>query len=167
MPSGQNDPNAQKLFDLIKDLRICMMTTAEPDHSLHSRPMYSMAPDENGRLWFFTKLQSPKVVEISKDRQVNLAYSDPDSQHYVSISGVAEVVREKATIDEKWSEGLRAWFPDGKDDPSIALIRVKPIRGEYWDSPSSTFVQLYGSVKAALTGQPATEIGEQRKVSLR
>ena len=65
MPSGQNDPNAQKLFDLIKDLRICMMTTAEPDHSLHSRPMYSMAPDENGRLWFFTKLQSPKAVSYT------------------------------------------------------------------------------------------------------
>jgi general stress protein 26 len=167
MPVARNDPNAQKLYALIKDLRICMMTTAEPDHSLHSRPMYSMAPDEHGHLWFFTKLQSPKVVEIAKERQVNLAYSDPDRQHYVSISGVGEVVREKAKIEEKWSEGLRTWFPEGKDDPSIALIRVKPVRGEYWDSPSSTLVHLYGYMKATLTGEPPTEIGEQKKVSLR
>jgi general stress protein 26 len=167
MPPGQTDPNAQKLFELIRDLRICMMTTEEADGSLHSRPMYNMQPDESGNLWFFTKLQSPKVAEISKDRQVNLAYADPDAQHYVSISGVAEVVREKAMIDEKWSEGLRTWFPEGKDDPSIALIRVKPVRGEYWDSPSSTLVHLYGYVKATLTGQPPTELGEQKKVSLR
>ena len=40
-------------------------------------------------------------------------------------------------------------------------------RGEYWDSPSSTFVQLYGYVKSTLTGQPATDVGEQKKVSLR
>ncbi len=167
MAVNQNDPNAQKLFDLVRDIRVCMMTTEENDGSLHSRPMYSMEADERGNLWFFTKLQSPKVAEISKDRQVNLAYADPDSQHYVSISGVAEVVRDKATIGDKWSEGVRAWFPDGKDDPALTLIRVKPVRGEYWDSPSSTFVQLYGYVKSTLTGQPATDVGEQKKVSLR
>jgi general stress protein 26 len=167
MAANQNDPNAQKLFDLVRDIRVCMMTTEESDGSLHSRPMYSMEADERGNLWFFTKLQSPKVAEISKDRQVNLAFADPDKQHYVSISGVAEVVRDKAVIGDKWSEGVRAWFPDGKDDPSLTLIRVKPVRGEYWDSPSSTFVQLYGYVKSTLTGQPATDVGEQKKVSLR
>ena len=79
MAANQNDPNAQKLFDLVRDIRVCMMTTEESDGSLHSRPMYSMEADERGSLWFFTKLQSPKVAEISKDRQVNLAYADPDN----------------------------------------------------------------------------------------
>src|SRR3954466_8670231 len=167
MAASQTDPNAQKLFDLVRDIRGCMMTTEESHGSLHSRPMYSMEADERGSLWFFTKLQSPKVAEISKDRQGNLAFADPDKQHYVSISGVAEVVRDKAVIGDKWSESVRAWFPDGKDDPSLTLIRVKPVRGEYWDSPSSTFVQLYGYVKSTLTGQPATDVGEQKKVSLR
>jgi general stress protein 26 len=167
MSQAQNDPNAQKLFDLIRDIRICMMTTQEGDGSLHSRPMYGMEADEGGNLWFFTKLKSPKVVEISKDRQVNLAYADPNKEHFVSIAGVAEVVRDKAKIDEKWSEFLRTWFPEGKDDPSITLIRVKPVRGEYWDAPSSTLVHLYGYVKATITGQPPTELGEQKKVSLR
>lgn len=167
MSNGQNDPNASKLFELIDDVGVCMMTTAEPDGSLHSRPMHSMEADEHGNLWFFTKLQSPKVAEISKDRQVNLAYSNPNKQHYVSIAGVAEVVRDKAKIDEKWSEPMRAWFPDGKDDPTIALIRVKPVRGEYWDSPSSTLVHLYGYVKASLTGKMPTDITEQQKVNLR
>ena len=111
--------------------------------------------------------QGEEAREIAKDRQVNLAYADPDEQHYVSISGVGEVVRDRARIDEKWSEGLRTWFPDGKDDPAIALIRVKPVRGEYWDSPSSTLVHLYGTIKATLTGQPPTELGEQKKVNLR
>lgn len=167
MPQATNDPNAHKLFELIRDIRTCMMTTQESDGSLHSRPMYSMEADENGHLWFFTTLQSPKVVEISKDRQVNLAYANPDEQHYVSIAGVAEVVRDKMRIAEKWNESLRAWFPEGRDDPALALIRVKPVRGEYWDSPSSTLVNLYGTMKAVLTGEPATDAGEQKKVSLR
>jgi general stress protein 26 len=158
---------AQKLYEMIKDVKICMMTTAEPDGSLHSRPMYNQEADQHGDLWFFTKLQSPKVTEISKDRQVNLAFSDSDKQHYVSVAGVAEIVRDKAKIEEKWSEGLKAWFPEGTNDPNMALIRVHPHKGEYWDSPNSTLVHLYGYVKASLTGQSPTEMTEQKKVNLR
>ena len=158
---------AQKLYDLIKDVKICMMTTAEPDGSLHSRPMHGQEADEAGDLWFFTQAPSGKTSEISKDQHVNLAYSDPSKQHYVSVSGRAEIVRDKAKIQEKWSEPMRAWFPKGTDDPTIALIRVHPERGEYWDSPSSTFLHLYGYVKATLTGQQPNELTEDKKVDLR
>src|SRR5829696_9114291 len=89
--SGPDDGSlpAQKLYELIKDVKICMMTTVEPDGSLHSRPMYNQEADEAGDLWFFTKLQSPKVTEISKDGQVNLGFSNPSKQDYVSIAGRA------------------------------------------------------------------------------
>jgi len=167
MHHGTDDKEAkQKLYDLIKDVKICMMTTVEPDGSLHSRPMYNQAADENGDLWFFTKLPSGKTGEISRDHQVNLGYSNPSKQDYVSISGVAEISRDKAAIDKHWSEGMRTWFPEGKDDPQIGLIRVRPQFGEYWDSPSSTVLHLYGYVKATLTGQPPTEATDQKKVKL-
>jgi general stress protein 26 len=129
--------------------------------------MYNQDADEAGDLWFFTKLQSPKVTEISKDGQVNLGFSNPSKQDYVSVSGRAEIVRDRAKIEEKWSEPLKAWFPGGKDDPHIALIRVHPERGEYWDSPSSTLLHLYGYAKATLTGSSPTEMTDQKKVNLR
>lgn len=163
---GHNDPNAQKLYELIKDVKIAMMTTVDTDGTMHSRPMYNQEADEHGDLWFFTQAQSPKLTEISRDNEVNLAYANPEKQHYVSVAGKAEIVRDKAKIEEKWSEGLRAWFPEGKDDPKIALIRVHPAKGEYWDSPSSTLVHLYGYAKAVLTGTPP-KAGEQEKVNLR
>ena len=55
-----------KLVDKIKDIRIAMMTTAEPDGSLHARPMYTQKPEENGTLWFFTEQDSKKVHEVKK-----------------------------------------------------------------------------------------------------
>ena len=155
---------AKKLFDMIKDVKIAMMTTVDSDGTLNSRPMWNNDADENGDLWFFTRLHSPKTNEISRDNQINLAYSDPSSQNYVSVAGKAEIVRDQATIDAKWQESLKTWFPKGKDDPEVALIRVHPEKGEYWDSPSSTMVHLYGYVKAALTGEsPKTEV---KKVDL-
>ena len=158
---------AGKLYELIKDVRICMMTTVEPDGSLHSRPMWNQEADEAGDLWFFTRLSSPKVTEISKDGQVNLGYANPNKNDYVSVSGRAEIVRDRAKIEEKWSPPLKAWFPDGKDDPQIALIRVHPEKGEYWDSPSSTIVHIYGYAKAALTGSSPAELSDTKKVNLR
>jgi general stress protein 26 len=158
---------AKKLYELIKDVTICMMTTVEPDGSLHSRPMYCMEADQAGDLWFFTKISSPKVTEVSRDGQVNLAYAHPGKQDYVSVSGRAEIVRDRAKIDEMWSPPVRAWFPEGKDDPQIALLRIHPEKGEYWDSPSSTLIHLYGYAKAALTGSSPTEMSDQKKVNLR
>lgn len=156
---------AKKLFDLIKDIKVAMMTTSDPDGKLYSRPMWSGAADEVGDLWFFTREHSPKTDEIAKDREVNLAYSDPSSQNYVSIAGTAEIVTDPAVIADKWHADLTTWFPKGKDDPEIALIRVHPERGEYWDSPNATMLHLYGTVKAALTGEsPKTET---KKVELR
>ncbi len=91
--------------------------------------------DPNGDLWFFTKLHSPKTAEISRDNQVKPRLLGPSSQNYVSVAGKAEVIRDQALIDEKWNASLKTWFPNGKDDPEVALIRVCPRRREYWDSP--------------------------------
>ena len=161
-----HDPESKKLYELIKDVRIAMMTTQDDDGTLNSRPMYCHDADEHGDLWFFTRLSTPKVVEISKDSQINLAYSNPDKQHYVSVAGKAEIVRDKAKVKEFWTEGLRTWFPNGPEDPQVALIRVHPEKGEFWDSPSSTVVHLYGYVKARLTGTSPDELTEVKKVDL-
>ena len=132
---------ADKLYDLIDDIRICMMTTVEEDGRLASRPMYGLEADQAGDLWFFTSVESSKTTEISRDGHVNLAYSHPSKQHYISLSGRAEIVRDKGHIQNKWSEPLRTWFPEGKDDPQLALIRGHPERGEFWDD-GDPFVRL-------------------------
>ncbi|MGY2052008.1 pyridoxamine 5'-phosphate oxidase family protein [Methylobacterium sp. JK268] len=156
--SHRDHEGAQKLFSLIKDVKVAMMTTVDAQGQLRSRPMWSQEADDQGDLWFFVKLDAPVTGEISRDSQVNLAYADPSNQNYVSVSGKAEIVRDKATIESKWNESLKTWFPKGKDDPEVTLIRVHPEKGEYWDSPNATMLHLYGYVKAAVTGEsPKTE----------
>ena len=162
----RSDEGADKLYDLIAVVRICMMTTIEPEDRLASRPMYCIESDKSGDLWFFTRLASAKTAEISRDGKVNLAYADPSKQHYISVSGRAEVVRDRGHIQDKWSEPLRTWFPEGRDDPQLALIRVHPERGEFWDSPSSTVMHVYGYAKAVLTGEPPHELSDNKKVDL-
>ncbi len=154
----------KKLSDLINDVEVAMLTTIDGG-SLRSRPMQTQNTEFDGDLWFFTSSQTHKTDEIEKDNRVNVSYAAPDSNTYVSVSGTAEIVKDAEKINEFWSEILRAWFPEGKDAPDLILLKVKVEQAEYWDSSSSTIVQIVGFLKALATGTRA-DGGENEKINL-
>lgn len=156
--------NIKKLHDLIKDIRFAMLTTVEEDGTLRSRPMATQEFEFDGDLWFFTSADAPKVKEAQHDRHVNVSYSDPHNQKYVSVSGKAELVSDRAKIEELWNPLFKAWFPDGLDDPNLALLKVNVDKAEYWDSPSSKVVRLLGFAKALATGKPIGNPGDNAKI---
>jgi general stress protein 26 len=153
----------QKLAELIKDIRVAMLTTAAEDGALHSRPMATLEREFDGTLWFFTDAESGKVYEVRADQHVNLAYSSPRSNSFVSVAGRALVTRDQAKIKELWSPAMKAWFPEGEDDPNIALLCVQVESAQYWDTPDSKAVHLIGFVKATVQGQ-RYQPGDNEKV---
>lgn len=155
----------EKIYGLIKDINICMMVTQGVDGRLCSRPMAVQKPDKDGTLWFLTSLSSPKIGEIAVNPGVLLSYAEPGKNNYVSIWGDATVVNDRAKIHELWSEMFVTWWPKGKDDPDICLIKVDPESAEYWDSPSSAFVVAFGYAKAKMTGKPE-KFGENKVVRM-
>ncbi len=155
----------EHLGELIRGIKVAMMTTVEQDGSLRSRPMWTHDRDFDGELWFFTKEHSPKVDEVEHDHHVSLAYADPSRDRFVSISGRCALVLDKEKARELWNPTLKAWFPEGLEDPELALLRVSVEKAEYWDTPNSRMVQLAGFVKATLTGQEFRP-GDNEKVTL-
>jgi general stress protein 26 len=155
------------LRGLVKEIDIAMLTTVDEDGTLRSRPMSNNGDIEfDGDLWFFTYGSSHKVQEAQKEPQVNVAFSQPGKQNYVSMSGRATLVRDKAKIEELWKPALKAWFPKGTDEPDIALLKVTVEKAEYWDAPSSLVSHVYSLVKAAVTGEPASP-GDNQKIDLK
>ena len=153
------------LGELIHGIKVAMMTTVEADGSLRSRPMWTHDRDFDGELWFFTREHSAKVGEVEHDHHVNLSYAEPSKDRFVSVSGRCRLVLDKEKARQLWNPTLKAWFPQGVDDPELALLCVKVEKAEYWDVPSSRMVQLVGFVKAVLAGE-TYEPGENEKVSL-
>jgi len=153
-----------KLKDLIEDIDFAMLTTVNGGQ-LRSRPMSTQKSDFDGDLWFFTSDNTHKVDEIERDNRVNVAYAKPEDNVYISVSGKAQLVKDREKIEELWNPILKAWFPKGLDDPTLSLLKVSVEEAEYWDSPSSTIVQLVGFVKALVTGKPA-DGGDHGKVNL-
>jgi len=149
-----HEDSVSKLRELIKDVKVAMLCTVEPDGSIHSRPMMTQKTEVDGRLWFFTGLDSLKVMEVGREHHVGVAYANPDDQIYVSVSGTAQISRDRQKMEELWNPVYKAWFPKGLEDPNVALLFVDPDKAEYWDAPSGRLVQLAGFVKALATGKP-------------
>jgi general stress protein 26 len=142
----------ETLHELIKDIRIAMMTTVDEDGTLRSRPMDTAKVEADSELWFFTYDPSGKTEEVRQDQQVNLSYIDHGKNRYVSVSGRAMISHDKGRMKEYWNPINKVWFPQGLDTPNLALLRVTAEKAEYWDAPSGKLVALVNLVKAAATG---------------
>lgn len=154
----------KKLRELVKDIDFCMLTTVNEQGDMHSRPMSSNGDiDADGDLWFFTGVSSHKVTEVKKKNRVNVSFADPNNQRYVSITGRAELVRDRKKIEELWRPEFKMWFPKGVDDPEVSLLRVSVEKAEYWDSPSSTISYGLSFVSALVTGEQP-DLGENKKL---
>uniref|UniRef100_UPI0039A628B7 pyridoxamine 5'-phosphate oxidase family protein n=1 Tax=Nostoc piscinale TaxID=224012 RepID=UPI0039A628B7 len=86
---------------------------------------------------FFTSSNSHRVSEIEHNQQVNVSFSSCEQQLYVSISGTAQLLKDRQKMAELWKTELETWFSQGLDQPDLALLQVNIKQADYWDSSSS------------------------------
>jgi general stress protein 26 len=154
-----------KLTDFAESIKIGMLCTTDVHGNMRSRPMTTLLVDEEGDLWFFANRMGDTATEIGEESEVCLSYSHPGKNDYLSVSGTATIIRDKAKNKELWNSAMKAWFPNGHSDPELILIRVSPTAASYWDSNASKMVVLFSMLKAAVTGKKYKE-GEHGDLQL-
>jgi general stress protein 26 len=156
----------KKIGDLIKGIRMAMLTTRAADGSFDSRPMATQEIERfDGTVWFLTRAGSGKLEEIADDSHVSLIYADSGNGKYVTVKGFASVSRDRAKIRELWNGMYKAWFPEGEDDPQISVIRVDVSEAQYWEASSSKLVFGIKYLAAAVTGGKV-DVGESGVVAV-
>jgi general stress protein 26 len=161
----RGEEGMKKIAELAKGIRICMMSTIDENGKIHSRPMATQDELFHGTLFFLTRSTSEKVGDIHQRQDVTLDYADPGDSKYISLRGTASVSHDRAKIKEMWSPMYKAWFPDGEDDPEIAVLRIEITEGEYWEANSSKIIMGIKYVAAAVTGG-AVSVGEAGHVKV-
>jgi general stress protein 26 len=135
--TAELDPQAAaRLRELIADISVAMITTVTPDGALRSRPMFTQEIRE-GELWFFMSDQSRSAHDLAEEHAVNVSYADPIRGRFVSVTGLADIVRDRDRMRDFWGPAVARFFPLGVDDPHLTLLRVRIDSAEFWDSPSS------------------------------
>ncbi|MBK0028289.1 pyridoxamine 5'-phosphate oxidase family protein [Stenotrophomonas sp. S48] len=155
-----------QLSELIKDVEVAMFTTTGVDGRLYSRPLGTQQVDFDGDLWFATAADSPKVAEIALNPRVNVAYASTSKNTYVSVSGRARIVDDRARIEALWSPAMKLFFPGGKDDPNLRLIQVRAETAEYWEGPGTLLGKALSFVLSAVQDDPS-QLGDNGFIDLR
>ena len=147
----QSSAELTQLCELIKDMKVAMLTTEDAHGALVSRPMSPQEMDSSGVIWFFTDLRSEKVKHLA---HINLSFTDPDGSTYVSVSGRGEVHVDHDRIERYWTPFARPWFPDGSDSPNLALLKFVPNSAEVWDAPPRKRVRMFAVAASIVAGKP-------------
>lgn len=160
----------EKLYDMIEDIEIGMMTTRRPDGHLESRAMATQRRAAGAALWFVTADDTAKLRDLESDPHVNLAFYKDRTREWISISGVARVSRDRDKIRELYAADWKAWFPDAGDprhgtpeDPRMVLIGIDIHAAVFFEVTKPQPIVLYEIAKGWLTGS-APDLGEMHTV---
>ena len=166
--STTNATDHSKLWELIKDIRFGMFTHRHANGMMHSQPLTTQnkGMDEGNKLYFFVSRSGEVAGQIVHDANVNVAYADPGSDSYVSVSGKALILEDMAKKETLWTPMAKAWFPGGPADPDVALVEVQISHAEYWDVKESKMVQIAKMLTAAVTGKPPEGMGDHKEVRM-
>ena len=161
----------EKLYNHIDDIKIAMMTTRRADGHLQSRAMATQKRAAGADLWFVTREGMPKLRDLAADQHVNLSYYKDWTREWVSVSGLAQISRDRQKIAELWAPDWSIWFPDEgdprhgtKDDPRMVLIGVDVHAAVFLEVDKPQPVVLFELVKGWLTGTEP-ELGTEHRLS--
>jgi general stress protein 26 len=147
MSTHPETADAAQLQELLKGIRIAMLTSPEPGGELHGRPLTVQRVDADGTIWFLVAKGSEWVTPEAL-RQVNVAFVDADT--WVSVAGAATLVTDTSVLADLGDPVSGSWFDD--EHPPVA-VRVSVERADYWSAPGK-LAQLFHLGKAAITQQP-------------
>ena len=165
MDEKQQQEQTDKFRSLVKKIKTCILVTHSDGNVLKGRPMATAGLDDDNTLWFFTNEFSEKSIEIADESQVLLTYADASENTYLTVTGNAIITSDKAMLAKLYTPAVKVWFPEGLDDPRLALLKVTPAEIEYWDNTSSKIVILFQMLKSIVTGNEFKE-GEHGKLEM-
>jgi general stress protein 26 len=110
--------------EIIATARYCALITQSANGRAHARTMDPFPPDKDLVIWFGTNPKSRKVAEIRRHRRVTLYYFDRDSPAYVTITGFARLVNDRAEKARHWKDEWKGFYPDR--EKGYLLIAVTP-----------------------------------------
>ena len=156
----EHDQDRERLRAWIVDAAVTMLTTIDCEKRPATRPMLPLLLDDDSRIHFLTQHSSAKVAQVHTCPDVCIAMACSGGV-YLSLTGKAKVSRDPQLLDQLWRSSYRAWFPDGRHDPEIAVLSVTLDCADVWEAPTSPVTRLFGAARALITHQPF-ETSKQR-----
>lgn len=104
------------------------------DGSTHSEPLaVQLDKDQVDTLFFFIGKDNRVVGKT----ELMLQFVSKGHDFFARLKGAGRIDNDRMLIDKLWNKRVEAWFPGGKDDPTLALLRVNIESAELWETDMS------------------------------
>jgi general stress protein 26 len=129
----------------------------------HFQPMTQFAERENRTLWFFTRTDTDLVHHIEEGKAMFIIQDD---KFQACIGGRLVQDRDQTRIDRFWGPMVAAWYPEGKDDPHLTLLRFDLEDAELWVTEAGP-IRLAFEVARANVSRHEPDLGSRAHLDLR
>ncbi len=121
----------ERLWKELDQARIVMLglVGGEPHHM---QPMAAFGDKAGDAIWFFTKRDTDLVKDTGASHDAMVCLMAKDTEFQACIHGVLVPDHDAEKIDRFWSPFVSAWYPDGKTDPDLTLMKLDPKDARVW-----------------------------------
>lgn len=132
----------------------------------HMQPMTHHPDADAGEIWFVTGRDTDLAREVQAKAGAMAHYClvGKGQDFHACLKGRLEVVEDRAKLDEIWSRVTAAWFPEGKSDPNVCLLRLRLEDAEIWASTGSAAVFGLEILRANLSEDHQPNLGTREIV---
>lgn len=130
------------------------------DNEEPAEPMRAQLDKEaDSEFWFYTT----KSNRAASGGKAMVHFSSKGHDIFACIRGTIVEETRQEIIDKYWSNAVEAWYEEGKDDPSLKMLRFELDDAEIWEADPG----LKGMFKL-MTGKDINEkeMGEHDRVNL-
>lgn len=130
----------------------------------HTRPMTAQTEGKRSPLWFFTSKDNEMVKLLRPGQPATATFTAKGHDLFAALQGSLRLDNDPATIERLWNPFVAAWYPGGKTDPSLALLRMDATAAEIWLNANS----IVAGVKMLLGSDPKKDYQDKvAKVQMR
>lgn len=109
------------------------------DSDQHHIPLTAqLDEDQVDTLFFFVG----KDNRLASGGRAMAHFVSKGHDYFACLDGTARIDNDFALIDKLWNSQAQAWFPGGKDDPNLALLRFDIHSAELWETDMSVSGRL-------------------------
>lgn len=136
--------------ETIAKVTFCWAITIAPDGNPSARVVQPAPPADDWSVRFLTRRNGRKVAEIERSGRLTLGYQYDPEFAYVTLTGRPQVLDDVAYKRRTWSPVAARYYPNGPDDPNVAVVHLDTFRIELWSSLRKVAPEPYALSAAVL-----------------
>jgi general stress protein 26 len=149
-----------RLWKAVEDHHTGMLGLIHDSH--HFQPMTAFLERDTNTLWFFTRKDTDLAQAVTGGGDAAFIFLDRKLQ--ACIDGRISLAHDPERIDRYWNAHVAAWYPEGKDDPQLTLLRLDVTEAAVWITEGGLLKYAFELAKANAS-KTTPDVGERRDLN--